>query len=356
MGNASKNGVDRVQRIGGREILGLFALMFLAGCAAGESSPVVCGEGTREIQGVCVADNAAGDEGSSTTQDAPTSTTPTTTSPPPPDPGDELRELVRGAGVSFNSGLVSHSCGTFAFVATPQEQRLIAWDKTTWVTELVVPQRFQLEGATVSEFATSDLNGDGKSEIVIRWAPEFAMREVGAVLKSNPSDCSWSWQELVDSCNIRFLYDNLTLSPEGDLIGSGWSGGCSPREGVRFQWFSEVQRFVARPFASDSQMCGVYDEFNIDLPLMTCTRTWAVQMFQEGLRAAGFNVNPDGYFGPGTQVAVIGYQQRLGLDASGLIDELTWASMFPVNWDDGFPDYDGDGISSPREIAHWSGG
>ena len=339
-------------------LLGVVAVVVI-GCGAAESSSVICGEGTREVQGICVVDESqtAEDSVDQAEEGQGGASSPTTASTlPPPDPTLELAALVRGGTVLFNSGVLDHACGFLAFVSTQEDQRLISWKNDRWDTEITVPDQFDLAGQKVSEFLTRDLTGDGRAEIVIRWAPEFAMREMGAVLRVDSPGCSWSWQELVDSCSSRVVYEGINVSSEGDLIGSGWSGGCSPRESVRFRWFPEVGRFVARPFSSDTQMCGSYDEFAIDLPLRTCSRTWAVKMFQEGLRDAGFSMNPDGYFGPGTQVAVIGYQQRLGLDVSGLIDELTWASMFPVNWDDGFPDYDGDGISSPREIAHWGGG
>ena len=325
-------------------------------CGTTESTSVICGAGTREIQGVCVPDASGNTEQGD--QDSPTSTdsTSTTSTVPPPDPATELTALVGGGSVIFNSGVLDHACGLLAFVSDQQGQKLLSWNEDRWVTEIEVPDYFDLRGQKVAEFIQRDLTGDGRAELVIRWAPEFAMREVGAVLRADSSSCPWAWQELVDSCGNRPVFEGLAVSGEDDLIGSGWSGGCSPRESVRFRWSPEVDRFVARPFSSNVQMCGTYDEFAIDLPLRTCSKTWAVQMFQEGMRAAGFNVNPDGYFGPGTQIAVLGYQQRLGLAMTGLIDEPTWDSMFPVNWDEGFPDYDSDGISSPREIAHWGGG
>lgn len=329
-----------------------------AGCGATDVAPVVCGEGTREIQGICVPDpqGSSSPEGAAHETTSPPTTLPSTTTAPPPDAGIELARIVNSGNTIFSSGAREHVCGPLAFVATPREQRLLAWTGTQWDTAIRVPDSFELSGEKVADFLMGDLTGDGRAEIVIRWAPQFTMREVGAVLRAATAGCRWEWQELTDSCSNRRLYEGLGIERDGSLIGSGWSGACSPRETVRFRWFPEINSLVARPYDSSTQMCGFYDESRIDLPIITCNRNWAVQMFQEGLRASGFNVNPDGYFGPGTQIAVLGYQQRLGLEMTGHIDADTWSSMYPVDWENGFPDFDNDGVSSPREIAHWSGG
>lgn len=56
------------------------------------------------------------------------------------------------------------------------------------------------------------------------------------------------------------------------------------------------------------------------------TRT-AVRSLQEALRSHGFDVDVDGYFGPGTEEGVERFQRAMGLPVDGVVEAGTWAAL-----------------------------
>jgi len=50
------------------------------------------------------------------------------------------------------------------------------------------------------------------------------------------------------------------------------------------------------------------------------------------LQDAGEEVDPDGYFGEGTEAAVVRFQQKRGLLADGIIGPITWAALDGKVW------------------------
>lgn len=84
-------------------------------------------------------------------------------------------------------------------------------------------------------------------------------------------------------------------------------------------------------------------------PLRLCDKGPAVMAVQTGLVAAGYAVDVDGYFGPGTQAAVRSFQQARGLEADGLVGPGTWPAL--VGGAVGGVDADGSGVVDPWEFA-----
>ena len=54
-----------------------------------------------------------------------------------------------------------------------------------------------------------------------------------------------------------------------------------------------------------------------------------VTVMQKQLRAAGFSVSIDGYFGPAMAKAVYAFQGKNGLQQLGIIDSTTWDALSP---------------------------
>jgi peptidoglycan hydrolase-like protein with peptidoglycan-binding domain len=53
-----------------------------------------------------------------------------------------------------------------------------------------------------------------------------------------------------------------------------------------------------------------------------------VGVFQRALGNHGFNLSCDGRFGPGTENAVMGFQEQKGLDVDGKVGPKTWSSVW----------------------------
>jgi hypothetical protein len=335
----------------------LFSLGFLAvACGSGDSQGELCRNGQQFIDEICVEEAAtpkdpvASDLSDIQDQDKAEEDAPL------PDPSERLEAYVDEESFVYSSGLIDHSCGLVAVVGSAGANQLVIWDGSEWLEVDGLAGGWPGTMDVIGKTRLVDLKGDGFAEVLISWdAGSTGMRPYSAVVSSAGSDCTWVWEPLVDSCGDQIVYDALSVTSSGELVGSGFPRGCAGRDSVRFEWFAEINRFVARPEPSSVKVCGDYEEDRIDLPIVICSKSWAIQMAQEVLGKSGFNVASDGYFGPGTQLALLRYQMRNGLHLSGVIDGYTWGSMFPVTWEDGFMDYDGDGIASPREIAHWSG-
>ena len=72
---------------------------------------------------------------------------------------------------------------------------------------------------------------------------------------------------------------------------------------------------------------------------------------QKRLAALGFDTDVDGYLGPGGVTAVMAFQKKNGIMATGLVDLATWRALFPGNAGLKGTDTDGDGVITPDELA-----
>lgn len=77
-----------------------------------------------------------------------------------------------------------------------------------------------------------------------------------------------------------------------------------------------------------SAECTGYFEA-VSLPLEKCDNGSAVTVMQNQLRAAGYSVSVDGYFGPAMAKAVYAFQGDKGLRQLGIIDSATWNALSP---------------------------
>ena len=282
-------------------------------------------------------------------------TTPSTTTTTVLSKAGLLQTFVKEEGFDFSSGIFENVCGNYAVVALDGTASVLEWSGTGWELNPEIEDFF----AFADQFAMNDLTedgvldlydltGDGIEEMVIRV--DGGMRSAGAVFTIQEGDCSWTPVPIIDSCGSFLTYDGLYVE-SGELHGSGFSAGCSGRDGMRFVWSEPVERFIGRS-STREKVCDSFDYGEVMLPLTTCDEGWAVQMAQQHISNTGIQVDADGYFGPGTHQAVLQFQLRNNLEATGIVDFETWGSMYPADWDRGYPDYDGDGISTPVEMSH----
>lgn len=55
---------------------------------------------------------------------------------------------------------------------------------------------------------------------------------------------------------------------------------------------------------------------------------WRVQSFQQKLKSLGWNILPDGFFGPGTHHVVVKFQRSKRLTANGIVGPVTWHAIW----------------------------
>ena len=88
--------------------------------------------------------------------------------------------------------------------------------------------------------------------------------------------------------------------------------GCTPSE-------SDIQASLA------GECTGYFTA--VKLPIEKCDQGPLVSALQKKLRAAGYDVDIDGYFGPGMAKAVYKFQSDKGLAKMGFINEATWKAL-----------------------------
>lgn len=90
---------------------------------------------------------------------------------------------------------------------------------------------------------------------------------------------------------------------------------------------------------------------NLRLPLEKCDSGRAVRVLQKRLVALGYDVDVDGYLGPGGVAAIMDFQRKNSIFATGLVDLATWRALFPSNEGLRGTDTNGDGVVTPDELA-----
>lgn len=66
------------------------------------------------------------------------------------------------------------------------------------------------------------------------------------------------------------------------------------------------------------------------LPVQLCARGALVEEIQFALATAGIAVEVDGLFGPATEIAVLEFQTREGLEQDGIVGQSTFDALPPV--------------------------
>ena len=104
----------------------------------------------------------------------------------------------------------------------------------------------------------------------------------------------------------------------------------------------------ATPTPISPSPCGSYRS-NDQYPIRRCDEGYAVSIIQTSLVSFGYVVDVDGHFGPGTEVAVRGFQSESGLEVDGLVGPATWAALTGGS----LPGHDlnGNGIMDPPEVV-----
>ena len=157
-------------------------------------------------------------------------------------------------------------------------------------------------------------------------------------VKKLDSNCRWWDRPVITLCGVNRIAANITESGSMNMAyqslynDNPWP--CEPSGSIPIQWNPEFQ--MIEPAVSGANWCAAYvPDTEVEYPLAPCVVGDRVTAIQNGLAAAGFNVDTDGYFGPGTMRTVMRYQQLQGLDITGVVSEELALQLTADNSGDG---------------------
>jgi hypothetical protein len=143
-------------------------------------------------------------------------------------------------------------------------------------------------------------------------------------VKKLDSNCRWWDRPVITLCGVNRIATNITESGSMNMAyqslynDNPWP--CEPSGSIPIQWNPEFQ--MIEPAVSGANWCAAYvPDTEVEYPLTPCVFGNRVMTIQNGLAAAGFNADADGYFGSGTMRTVMRYQQSQGLDITGVVSE-----------------------------------
>lgn len=256
--------------------------------------------------------------------------------------------------------------GTFGLMAAPSI-RLFKIETNTWVEETAkYIDAFDLPDSSIDfeiSIQSVQITNDGAVDYVVNFRPApwdlseapNQGRDHGTVISGQ--DGYWRslafWDPYGDGLEYTAVQHIEYLN--GALLGD-WFGSCGrPCGTLLYEWVGGASRLEgvdATPEQIEWVQQPTCANFNYTetLPLAVCTEGLGVSYTQGALLNFGFEIDMDGYFGPGTRLAVQLFQRQKGIRASGVVDIATWRSLFegvllPGN------DLNGDGLITPNEMS-----
>jgi hypothetical protein len=192
-----------------------------------------------------------------------------------------------------------------------------------WVrTDHISYENAVSNGVTAGAFTRiSFINMDGYNEPVLIRAESTNDGDY-VTTKKLDSNCRWWDRPVITLCGVNRIASeisksgSMTMSPQSLYNENPWP--CEPAGPIPVRWNPEFQ--MIEPAVSGADWCRSYvSDTEVDYPLAPCTQGDTVAAVQNGLAAAGYNIDADGYFGPGTMRTIMRYQQGQGLDITGVV-------------------------------------
>jgi len=150
-----------------------------------------------------------------------------------------------------------------------------------------------------------------------------------------------------------FAVDTQSATP--DLVDVGCPPGATgtidrlgaPQPSVPAS--TTVPTTTAVPPSTTTGSCGEYGAAENDYPVRRCEAGAAVGGVQLMLIRRGFDIEPDGYFGPATDAAVRQFQSSVGLEVDGLVGPEPWQALYDPTYLPGVDNND-NGSIDPWEL------
>lgn len=205
------------------------------------------------------------------------------------------------------------------------EAAMFNWVDGEWVrTDHISYQSATQDGVAAAAFTSiSFIDVSGYDEPLLVRA-ESTNDGNYVTTKKLDSNCRWWDRPVITMCGVNRIALSITASGSMTMVPQSlydedpWP--CEPSGSFPIQWNAEFQ--MVEPAVSGANWCDAYvTDADRGYPLTPCTEGDLVAAVQNGLAAAGYNVDADGFFGPGTMRTVMRYQQSQGLDITGVVSE-----------------------------------
>lgn len=306
------------------------SLAIIGAACSGSSEPSASNPATTERVGVTVGSISSAESPDSTAKPATSTTTPVATGEPfieSYDPNDlpelpeEITGYIRYEGVD-SAGLSGPIRTGEVRVFESESDPEVHWDFSTRISNCF---------STIWVLRWKSTNRD----VVIQASHEIDVYGVPLTGGLNP------WNAPAAAAGIM---SNSACFQPGFVFGGALNGNRSNLVDVALEWsYFDKDEFAQTSSGTETKGCTqyIYDD---ELPIPPCSQGYSVTLFQEAV-----GLEPDGFFGPGMQRAVLDLRRELGLPESVEVDAALWRRLGILS---GAPysDLNGDGVIDGSEV------
>ena len=203
------------------------------------------------------------------------------------------------------------------------EAAMFNWVDGEWVrTDHVSYESATQNGVAAAAFASmSFINVDGYDEPLLVRAESTSDGNY-VTTKKLDSNCRWWDRPIITLCGVNRTAEEVTGAGSMTMVPQSLYDEdplpCERNGSMSIRWNPEFQ--MIEPAVSGADWCNAYvSEIEAGYPLTPCTEGATISAVQDGLAAAGYNIDADGFFGPGTMRTIMRYQQSQGLEVTGRI-------------------------------------
>ena len=203
------------------------------------------------------------------------------------------------------------------------EAAMFNWVDNEWVrTDHISYESATQNGVAAAAFASiSFINVDGYDEPLLVRAESTSDGNY-VTTKKLDSNCRWWDRPIITLCGVNRTAEEVTGNGSMTMVPQSLYDEdplpCERNGSMSIRWNPEFQ--MIEPAVSGADWCNAYvSEIEAGYPLTPCTEGATISAVQDGLAAAGYNIDADGFFGPGTMRTIMRYQQSQGLEVTGRI-------------------------------------
>lgn len=197
----------------------------------------------------------------------------------------------------------------------------------------------------VYEFS-SQMNNCEDSFWVLRWKAQ----DPNVVVRTSPELDGVTGADLADgvgntrnnSGSAGLMSNSICFQP-GFMFQGARDDLLPPNVEIELEWsFFDRDEVPNRSSGVEPLVCSQY-LYDDELPIAPCSKGYSVTLFQEAI-----GIEPDGFFGPGMQRAVLNLRRDFGLPEALSLDAQLWRRLGVLSGAP-YPDLNGDGVIDGSE-------